>query len=226
MTQHPIRADLVDTHEAVIASLGRPGTFWTSAERVAIAATVRDAAGQPDRPPWYNPSDDRDPDEDGDRASLPAAAIDAIWRLTNHPSTVTGSWCASTIAGLDEPEHYVELLGIVAAVNAIDRFARIVDRPLVELPVPSPGQPTRQRVAGAAVTTHWVPTARGEFNGMVLQSLTAVPAAESLVHEVVGTHYMPIAVMLSDWDYDRGTLNRRQIELIAARTSFKNDCFY
>lgn len=224
MSQQPIRADLIETHQAVIASLGTPGSFWSGAERVAIAATVRTAVEQPDRPPWYRPAHEAHPQVG--ETPLPSAAVGAIWRLTNHPSTVTESWCAETIAGLDEPEQYVELLGLVAVVNAIDRFARIVDRPLVELPTPSPGRPTRAFVDGAAVTTHWVPTATGEFNGMVLQSLTAVPAVETLVHDMAATHYMPIAVMLSEWDYDRGTLDRRQIELVAARTSFNNDCFY
>ena len=38
--------------------------------------------------------------------------------------------------------------------------------------------------------------------------------------------YLPTAALLGDLDWSRGTLDRRQIELVAALTSLHNECFY
>ena len=39
----PVRADLVEAHQKLWQKLAEPGTWWTGAERVAIAAEVRKA---------------------------------------------------------------------------------------------------------------------------------------------------------------------------------------
>ena len=39
----PVRADLTAAHEHLWQNLAEPGTWWTGAERVAIAADVRAA---------------------------------------------------------------------------------------------------------------------------------------------------------------------------------------
>ncbi len=40
----PVRDDLVAAHRRAWERLARPGTWWSGAERVAIAADVRSAA--------------------------------------------------------------------------------------------------------------------------------------------------------------------------------------
>lgn len=39
----PVRADLLEAHRQVWDKLAEPGTWWTGAERVAIAAETRNA---------------------------------------------------------------------------------------------------------------------------------------------------------------------------------------
>ena len=46
---------------------------------------------------------------------LPAAAVNAVWCLTNHPGTLTPEWYAQTVDGLPSAEYYVELVGIVGS---------------------------------------------------------------------------------------------------------------
>jgi alkylhydroperoxidase family enzyme len=217
------REDLVNAHRGVIESLAEPGTWWDAAQCVAIASEVRRALAHADLPPWAAPSV-----QEGmiaDDHLLAAAAIDAIWRITNHPGTLTQEWHEELVGAMPSPEHYVELVGIVATVNAVDRFAEILDLDPAPLPQPQPGQPTGERVSGASVSTHWVPTVdAGGPN--VLSALSAVPSVLDQRNRLSAAQYVPADALLDDLEWSRGTLDRRQIELIAAQTALMNECFY
>ena len=52
-----------------------------------------------------------------------AAAINAIWRLTNQVTTLTRSWYESYVPTLLSPGRYVEIVGMVAQITLVDRFA-------------------------------------------------------------------------------------------------------
>lgn len=222
-----LRADLVDAHAGVAAAVARPGAWWTGSERLAIASEVRRALANADLPPWVAPSG-CGPDH---RAAIPAdhplppAAVDAIWRITNHPGTLTHDWYRGIVEGLPGPEHYVELVGVVAMVNSIDRLAAILDLAPVPLPDPEPGQPTRERLADAAVRSHWVPTVPVKGPN-VLKALSAVPVDAAARQALSSSQYLPDGVLLADLDRGRDTIDRRQIELVAAQTSIVNECFY
>ena len=89
---------------------------------------------------------------------LPAAAVDAIWRLTNHPGTLTAEWYEGIVqsgAGEMTPLHYTELVGVVSQANCIDRFADALSIPRAALPEPTEGQPTQLVPGEAALRNHW-----------------------------------------------------------------------
>jgi hypothetical protein len=154
---------------------------------------------------------------------LPDAAIDAVWRITNHPGTLVEGWYDDIVASIT-PHQYVELVGIVAGMNAVDRFADALDLDHLRLPPPRPGAPS-QEGPDAVVTTHWVPTVeRGGSN--VLAALSAVPTAWASSRPIASAHYVPEDKVVGDLSWNRGILSRPQIELAAAVTSFANDCFY
>jgi alkylhydroperoxidase family enzyme len=214
-----VRDDLAAAHATTFADLSRPGDWLRADERAAIVRVVRAARNGSDQPPWYRPSADHnhfDP--------LSDAAVDAAWRLTNHPGTLTKDWYTSTVEGLPSPEYYVELVGIVAIVNAIDRLATLLDLELIPIPDPAPGEPTRQAIP-SEVTSHWVPTVLDFEGANVLRASTVAPTIAEMRTRIGATHYLP-AEGRSDMDWSRGDLDRRQIELIAAVTSRHNDCFY
>lgn len=222
-----LRSDLVEAHGDVVAAVARPGTWWTGVERRAIASEVRRALANPDLPPWLAPSA-CDPDHPAAIPAdnpLPAAAVDAVWRITNQPGTLTYNWYRDIVAGLPSPEHYVELVAVVAIVCSIDRFAAIMDLAPVPLPEPEDGEPTGERVEGTEVRNHWVPTA--PITGPnVLKALSAVPAEGRTRRALSDSQYLPEGALLSDLDWGRDTIDRRQIELVAAQTSIVNECFY
>ncbi len=222
-----MRADLVAAHAGVAEAVAEPGTWWTGQQRHAIASEVRRAVGYADLPPWQVPSgfEVDHPAAIGTGHPLPAAAVDAIWRITNHPGTLTREWYQGIIGGLPSPEHYVELVAVVAMINSIDRFAAILDLAPIPLPEPKAGQPTGERVDGTEIRNHWVPTAPIKGPNVV-KALSAVPGDGQTRQALSASQYLPDGVLLSDLDWSRDTIDRRQIELVAAQTSLVNECFY
>jgi hypothetical protein len=185
--------------------MANAGTWWTGAERVAIANEARRAHhGAP---------------ATGD---LPAAATEAARRVSVEASTIRqvdiDRWADN---GLD-PFAYVELVSVVSRLAAIDISAfglGFNDRPL---PDPQPGEPSRQRPDDAVVSDGWVPTVGPAW---APGSLSAVPAEVDAMFDVHGVLYLSLD-QRGDNEIVRDGIHRTQIELTAARTSWLNDCFY
>ncbi|WP_419922095.1 alkylhydroperoxidase-related (seleno)protein [Candidatus Poriferisodalis sp.] len=226
-TELPIRGDLADAHGEIAARWARPGTWWTAAQRAEIVRQVRAARDhRTDNgdalPPWVQPSSvDGLVDPDG---PLPTAAVDAIWRITNHPGTLTQDWYQSIIDRGVDSVAYVELVGVVAQANCVDRFADALELPRIDLDEPSDGPPTTEG-APAAVKYHWVPTADLKMPN-VIKALSAVPAENESLFILSDAQYVPMERVRGELINDQNSLNRPQIELLAARTSKLNECFY
>lgn len=219
----PVRADLDEAHRATVDSWASAGNHWTGAERLAMVVEVRRARAAEELPPWVRPSTVDSLDDPA--GPLPAAAVDVVWRLTNHPGTLTADWYAEMIQRGLTPEQYVELVGVVATAACLDVFATAIGIEPVPLPEPTDGEPDREVVPDTAVTTHWVPTAQiGGPN--VGRALTAVPVAATAWRRLSDAQYVPREALLSDLGWSRGAIDRMQVELLAARTSLINECFY
>lgn len=191
--------------------LRNPGSWFTGAERVAIAAAAR-AGG------------DLDAEHDGEIA--PAAA--AARRIYEEPATITREWLAGLEADGLALTEYVEVLGIVSQLRAIDTFEFGVGRPTRPLPEPVAGEPSRAVVAEATINGGWVPTVGPAFPPSVLSSVTAENTAA--MDDVHPTLYLaPTAgegFTMGNMTVVRDGLDRMQMELVAARTSLVNDCFF
>lgn len=124
-------------------------------------------------------------------------------------------------AGLDVFA-YVEIVGIVSQVMALDVAAFGLGRSQEPLPVGEPGEPTRESPEGAEITNAWVPTVGPAWAPEALSAVTAERDAIVMLH---GPLYMTMHQM-GDMQIVRNGMTRPQIELVAARTSMLNDCFY
>jgi len=222
-TELPLRPELDASHAEAMAHFASPGTWWTGAERLTMVAEVRRARAAEPLPAWRAPSD-----VDGlvaDDHLLPPAAVDAVWRLTNHPGTLTADWHRSILDRGIGPLAYVELVSVVAQANCVDRFADALELERVSLPEPVEGEPTRLVPEAAEVRLHWVPT--DDIGGPnVYLALSAVPA-ELVARSALSTpHYLEGQAVFGDVVSDRFSLQRVQIELVAGRTSKLNECFY
>ncbi len=186
--------------------LASPGTWWTGGERVAIAHDARLAA-------------------EGRAATgvLPAPLEEATRRIAVHAASIRGTDVARwELEGLD-PFSFIELTGIVSRLAAIDVTSFGLGRELRELPEPELfGDPSRTKPEGAVITTGWAPTI-GPAGAP--SALTAVPPEAEAMFDLHGVLYATIDEMF-DLQLVRDGLTRPQIELVAARTSSLNECFY
>ena len=109
----PIRGDLVEAHRRVWRQLAAPGTWWSGAERVALAAEVR-AAEQcgfcAERRVALSPFSVTGEHDQGSGGVLPDAAVDAVHRLVTDPSRLSRSWVEGLAQKGVPDTHYVELL--------------------------------------------------------------------------------------------------------------------
>ncbi len=239
----PVRAELQAAHRRAFLHLAAPGTWWTGAERVAIAAEARQAESCglcAQRALALSPSavrGEHDRSAAG-RGALPDAAIEAVHRIVRDAARLTrGCYEELRAQGLT-PEHYVELLGVVTLLLSVDDCHRGLGVPLEPLPEPQPGEPSRLRPEHAAAAEAWVPMltsdglARAEpglFGGRarlpnVVRALSLVPAQVRAWTELSEAQYVP-GRRFFDTGFVRG-LDRAQIELVAARVSALNRCFY
>lgn len=160
----------------------------------------------------------------GERASaesaLPAAAVAAARRVAASSAETDEAWVRAVCEALGEP-HYLELVGVVARVIAVDTFARLLGRDIAVLPEPQPGEPTREAPPQGMRRNHtWVAMAMPVPPFVLGQ----VPAAMAAMNDLTKLYMPPEEIGRPDWR--RGDLHRTQIELVAASASYVNQCFY
>lgn len=180
--------------------LARPGTWFTGRDRVAIAAAARDAHA----------------------AAAPANhdLAEAAGIIATRPATIRRRWVAAVAAEIGFAP-YVELVGVVSRLSAIDTFHRAIGEPLEPLPEPEPGGPSRVEEHAARQGAAWVPMVGG---ASITQALSLVDGEAAAQEDMHGPLYLTYEEM-AELDHVRG-LSRAQMELVAARTSAINECFY
>lgn len=124
-------------------------------------------------------------------------------------------------AGLDRIR-YLEVVGVVARLANVDFYVRGLGIPVFDLPTTPPsGEPTGDVAPTARITNGWVPATGPLFAPAALNALPSEAASFLDLHEAM---YVPFAEFANGGYTDE--LTRVQIEYIAARTSYLNECFY
>lgn len=235
----PVRDDLVEAHRSVWEHVRSAGTWWTGEQRVAIAAETRRATTcSLCRERRAALSATHVAGEHAATGLLPAAAVEAAHRIRTDPARLARSWFDGLIAsGLDEAA-YVELVGVVTLVTGVDYFARSLGLPPAPLPDPLPGEPSRHRPESAKPGTAWVPMIAPEdavgaeadlypeaaMIPNIMRALSLVPEEARALQRSSDAHYVRVADIADP--SVRRSLDRMQMELVAARVSALNECFY
>lgn len=240
-THLPIRQDIKSAYRDFWQRLAGAGSWWSGAERVAIAQASRDAIDcsyckerkQALSP--YNFSGEHT----GVVNDLPPRAVDAVHRIITDQNRITQQWIEENAAAGLSKEQYVELVGIVVAVFSIDEFHRGLGVPLEPLPEPIAGTPDGYRPAILVEDMGFVPTIPPDGavgneadlwqNGAtanVLRALTLIPQALRDWLQISSAQYLSIEGMGNFVKDDNRSINRMQMELIAGRVSSYNECFY
>jgi hypothetical protein len=235
----PIRQDLQDAHRYLLAHVAAPGAWWTGAERVAIAAESRAAATCRlcrDRRAALSPAAVRGRHDTS--TGLPADVVDVVHRIRTDPARLSRPWFDGVIAGGLDVARYVELVGVLTLFTGMDFFARALGVAPYPLPSPAGGAPARHRPASARPSGAWVPMIAPEdadgpeadlYAGLpmvpnIIRALSLVPDEVRALRRSTDSHYVP-AAEIGDPSVRRD-LDRMQMELVAARVSALNECFY
>lgn len=240
-----MRPEMAETQALAWARLGQPGTWWSGAERVAIAAETRHAGScrlcaarrEALSPAAIPGSHDR-------AVELPEAALEAIHRIRTDPGRLGESWYRRLLAGGLGDAAYVELVAVVAMVVAVDTFRHAAGLKPWRLPEPMAGWPSRRRPSGAKPGLAWMPTLapedrtehdpdlygdhpgpRRRVGANVHRALSLVP--DGMMHwwDMFETMYVSSAQM-RDFSTEPRAVTHPQMELLAARVAALNRCEY
>lgn len=200
LSSHLSRAEAVDR---AWANLITSGPTLNSAERLSVLAVARSA--------WVG-------EGDSNRGGLLEEA--AYW-LAKDAGGLTGEVVADFEArGLDR-FRYLEVVGLVARLSNVDFYRRGLGLEAIAFPEADGTSPTGEIEPSAAITDGFVPATGPLF---APGSLDAFPAEGAALRDLHEPMYMPMKQMGDPGFVD--VLTRAQIEFIAGRTSFLNECFY
>lgn len=236
-TQYAIREDIINAHYEVWENIAKPGTWFTGAQRVAMAKATRSAFScqlcakrKQDVSPYYT-----DGTHDGD-SILDPVWVDAIHRIVSDPARISKRIYDEFIATGATDAQYVELLSVLLFTASIDMFHRAVGIDPLPFPDPYSGEPS-QELPETITIGAWVPvqSIRSTFiretyadSGPVtnvIRALSLIPDAIRDQVTLVHAQYLPMKLVATTAAGNR-SISRPQIELIASRVSALNECFY
>jgi hypothetical protein len=259
----PVRDDIRAAHRALWEHIRSPGSWWSGAQRVAIAAEARDADACElcaARKAALSPAAVQG--EHRSTGTLPPNVVEVIHRVRADPARLSRPWFDTVIAGgpaagvrsagplpvgslqgaksqtLLGVAPYVELLGVVTMLTGVDYFARALGLAPFPLPEPVAGAPSHHVPVSAKPGTAWVPMIApedacgpeadlypaGAMIPNIVRALSLVPAEVRMLLTMAAAHYLRIEQLVDPMA--RRSLDRLQIELVAARVSALNQCFY
>lgn len=235
----PLREGLKRERERAWQRLAPAGTWWSGEERLAIAAETRNAHAcalcrrRRDALSPYALEGSHDA-----LGGLSAAMVEVVHRITTDSGRLTRKWLYAMLeAGVTE-EQYVEAVGVIATLIALDTFDLALGLPQRALPAPGPGAPSRHRPAGAKRDLAWVHTVAPEAlapadpDPYTVHGTKNIHRALSLVpQEALNFFDLDVELYLKDHeirDFTREyrALSHAQMELLAGRVSALNGCYY
>ncbi len=193
----PVPDRIAEGIERTLAHIAASGSMLTGAERIGVAEAVRRSSVDDDT----------------------SSSITTV--IARKMATEAHNLNSADVESFDDPSTYVEILGIVAMTVAIDTTSRGVGGPNVVFPEPGPGVPTGETDPAAKQRSALVPTVGSAGPTSALSLLPAEAAAQEELH---GSLYLTYEEM-GEIAIHKG-LPRWQLELVAARTSLINHCFF
>ena len=237
---YAIRSDIGDAHRTYWARLASPGSWWSGADRVSIAAECRAARNCSfcaDRKLALSPYTAEERHETV--SDLPAVAVDAVHRIVTDQTRITREWIEqNNVSGLTLAA-YVELAGIVVAILSIDEFHCALGLPLESLPIPQAGDPDGYQPENLSTETGFVPMIARDgavgseadlwpsgFGANVIPALSLVPDAVRAWKDLSAAQYLAMEGMDNFVGQEDRAIDRAQMEIVAGRVSSHNECFY
>lgn len=209
---------IAKSHREAWAQLAQPGTWWTAAQRLAIAARARTLFEARATPPWLRHL----PEPAVENLVLEGPVVDIVDRLTLDAGAIDRDWANKAMARIGDGA-YVELIAVVAVVVMVDVFAESVGVDRTPLPDPLDGEPSGVRPDGLGDIGAHVPALDPFPAANVARALSLVPGANKLFRTVSVPAYSAPGFAELQWETP---LTRPQVELVASRVAAMNECFY
>lgn len=159
----------------------------------------------------------------GETTPLPDDAAEVVRSITLDPGRRTLSWAKPLIASLTAGV-YTELVGVAAIAKVVDTADRALGRAQRSLPSAESGSPAKVRPEGVGDVGAWVPQALQKTRANVSRTLSLVPETNKVWWSLVDPLYSRGDEFV-DLTWKR-PLPRPHVELIAARTTVLQQCFY
>lgn len=235
-----VRDDLAAAHRRAWDHIARPGTWWDGSQRVAIAAETRNA---PDCSLCLQRKEALSPaaisGSHDSLGQLPENVVEVVHRVRTDPARLTRSWFEGVIRSGLTPEQYVETVSIIVHVVSVDTFTRGIGTPPLPLPGPADGAPSRRRPTRAKpgpAWLSWIEPAdltraeadiypRGREPANIHKAMSLVPAEVRSFFDMSEHQYLG-GIEMRDFSREFRAITHAQIELLAARVSVLNRCFY
>ena len=223
-----VRQRIRRSHETAIEVFAEPGTWLDSDSRLAILKEARNAGVCPlclERKNAVSPYA-----LEGNHqvvTNLSADLVEIVHRIVTDSGRLTKSWYQRVTNSAVTAEIYVEIVGLVATSIVIDSFGAALGADQAEPPVSQGGKPTLKSNDKVIDVGAWVPVLDLEQTETDLD-IPAAPnifRAMGLVPKAI-EHFF--GVMQSQYSLTKYeiSLKRSQIEMLAARVSSLNQCFY
>lgn len=224
----PIRESIALSHRDGITAFAKAGTWFTGEQRIAMLGEARQAhlcSLCKRRKVALSPYSEKG--EHDSRGDLADNIVEVIHRLKTDSGRVTQSWFMSIIETGLSSEEYIEIVSMVATSIVIDSFAIALGTELLDPGAPVAGDPDKTTNEDVFDGGAWVPmlnlaqemTETGLPSAPnIFRAMGLVPSAIEHFFGVMRSHYA-----LADLDF---AISRSQTELIAARVSSLNQCFY
>lgn len=209
-----IPAGYLAAFDEIWSHVARPGRWFTGAERIEIAEAVRAATPLRlgEQPPAV-----------GELTTDQDVILDTVQRIVTDPGRLSREWF-DEVTGRIGLGRYAELVAVVVQVLPVDRFCDLTGRKREPFLAPVAGEPTGGVPDGIADDGAWLPM-RTPFRGPnVARALSYVPEDNMMRLGLVRALYS--GDRFGDMIWEAGALSRPQVELVAARTSSLNECFY
>ena len=237
----PIRDDLADAHRDVLAHLSRSGTWWTATERLAIAAEARHAnvcAFCRERKQALSPNSVVGTHDS--LGALPEPIVEVIHRIVTDPARLSKGWYLGILAQGVTDARYIETVSVIVHTISLDTFARAMGIAEQPLPATQPGEPSRDRPAGASSGAAWVPWIETadrlppDTAGLyppdrpaanIMRAMSLVPTEVRQFFALGSAQYLGPHQM-RDFSREFRAITHAQIETVAGRISSLNQCVY
>ena len=229
-----IRADLAAVHSTTMESFSAPGTWFEAKERREIVALSRRARAER----GFQIQDYTDEVQDID---LPSGTLKLIEMVSCEAEKIDKHFYLELVSNGLLAEQYVEIVGLVTRAMSVDTFCRSLGLSMCLLADARDGVPSKQLPDTATIDHAWVPIipagpkggapaqalyGETEFVANIFSALSLVPDEASGVMQLGQTQYVEARDFQNFKFFRDENFSRAQLELVAARISALNNCFY